>query len=73
MLKSRSAAQIPRVIARQIDVSPAQRRQIAKLLVGYFPALSFEVVDDRREIRRIPQGNGGDDEIEPARLIKLRF
>ena len=66
-------AQIPGVVTCQVDMTPVQRRQIAELVIGNLSAFNFKVVNNCREIRRIPQGNSCDDEIKSTRLMQLRF
>ena len=62
---------IPLVVARQVDVLPAQRRQMGKISGRRMVPLLSKVIDSPLQIGRVPQNDGGDEQIQTARAVAL--
>ena len=58
---------IPLVVACQVDVLPAQRRQMGKISGDRMVPLLLQVIDSPLQIGRVPQNDGGDEQIQTIR------
>ena len=63
---SEGRRRIPFVVARQVDVLPAQRRQMGKISGRRMVPLLSQVIDRPLQIGRVPQNDGGDEQIRTA-------
>ena len=59
------------VVACQIDVFPAQGRQMGQIAGCRIIFLPFKMIDSALQIRRITKNDGGHDQIQPARAVTL--
>jgi len=59
------------VVAGQIDVFPAQWRQMGQIARFRMVPLPLNVIDGSLQVRRVPQNYGGHDQIQPARAVTL--
>jgi hypothetical protein len=58
---------IPLVVARQVDVLPAQRRQMGKISGCRMVPLLSQVIDSPLQIGPVPQNDGSDGQIQTVR------
>ncbi len=62
---------IPLVIARQVDVLAAQGRLMGKVSGRRMVPLLSKVIDSPLQIGRVPQNDGGDEQIQTVRVMVL--
>ena len=67
----RSCSRLPDVIPGQVDVFPAQRRQVGDQVVGDHLSTLAQRLDGAFEVDRVPEHDRRDDEIQPAGAIAL--
>ena len=64
---------IPEIIAGEIDVLPADGREVGEQRIRDHFACRAQVIERTAEIHGVPERDSGGDEGEPARTILLRL
>src|SRR5215469_2781368 len=72
-VRSKAGVGIPKIIAGEVDMLPADWSEVGKQHVGNDFAACAQVVERTAKIHGVPECNGGGDEREPARTILLRL
>src|SRR5271155_5880622 len=66
-------ARPPKVVTGQVDMLPPQRCQVREQLVGNDLTLAAQRIDGASEIDRVPQDDGGNDQIEATGAMLAAF
>jgi hypothetical protein len=61
----------PVIVAREIDMFPAKRRQVSQITGCWFIALAAQVIDGALQIHGIPQNDGRDEQIQTTGTMAL--
>ena len=59
------------VVAGQIDVLPAQWRQVRQIARYRMMALPSKMIDGSLQVRCVSWNDGGHDQVQPARAVAL--
>ncbi len=70
-ITSQRVTRPPGVVAGQVDVLPAQRREMLQEAIVNHLTARPQRFDGAPEIDRVPQGDGSDDQIEAAGTLTL--
>ena len=55
----------------QIDVLPAERREVLEVLRSGFNVLPSQMIDGSLQVRCVSWNDGGHDQVQPARAVAL--
>src|SRR5215218_211259 len=72
-IQAEDAAGAPEVVAGEVDVLPAERRDVCEQRVGYLLATAAQDIERAAEVDCVPERDGGGDEGEAAGAVLLQL